>query len=45
MDFISTIFNAIGVLAVGIILGIFIAGVIGVIAYGIIKIKDRNKKK
>jgi hypothetical protein len=45
MDIISTIFNALGALIVGIILGLFIAGLIGVIALVIIRIRDRNKEK
>ena len=45
MDIISTIFTATGAVILGIVLGFFIAGIIGVIVYGIIKIRDRNKKK
>jgi hypothetical protein len=45
MDIISTIFTATGAVIIGIVLGFIIAGIIGVIVYGIIKIRDRNKKK
>lgn len=45
MDIISTIFNAVGAVVVGIILGLFIAALIGVTALVIIKIRDRNKEK
>jgi hypothetical protein len=45
MDIISTIFNAIGAVIIGIILGLAIAALIGVTALVIIKIRDRNKEK
>jgi hypothetical protein len=52
MDIISTIahglnivFTSIGAILIGIILGFLIAGLIGIIVYGIIKIRDRNKYK
>jgi hypothetical protein len=52
MDIISTIasglnalFTGIGAVIIGIVLGFLIAGVIGIIVYGIIKIRDRNKYK
>jgi len=45
MDIISTIFSAIEVLVIGIVLGFIIAGIIGVIVLGIIKIRERIKRK
>ena len=52
MDIISVIanglnalFTGIGAIIIGIVLGFLIAGLIGIIIYGIIKIRDRNKYK
>jgi hypothetical protein len=45
MDIISTIFTATGAVIIGIVLGFFIAGIIGVLVLGIIKVRDRNKQK
>jgi hypothetical protein len=45
MDIISTIFNGIGAVVIGIILGLIIAAIIGVTALVIIRIRDRNKEK
>ena len=52
MDIISAIANGLGaiftgvsVLIIGIVLGFIIAGVIGIVIYGIIKVRDRNKYK
>jgi len=42
---ITALFTGISVIIIGIILGFIIAGVIGIIIYGIIKIRDRNKYK
>ena len=42
---INTVFTGIGAIIIGIILGFLIAGIIGIIIYGIIKIRDRNKYK
>ena len=44
MDILSALFTGIGAIIVGIILGFSLAALIGVIALGIIKIRDRNKK-
>jgi hypothetical protein len=45
MGIISTIFTAIEALVIGVFLGFIMAGIIGVIVLGIIKIKDRIKRK
>jgi hypothetical protein len=45
MGIISTIFTAIEALVIGTVLGFIIAGIIGVIVLGIIKIKDKIKRK
>ncbi len=42
---IAAVFTGISVLVIGIVLGFIIAGVIGIIIYGIIKVRDRNKYK
>lgn len=44
MDIIGSLLNFIYVVAVGVILGFFIAGVIGVIVLGIVKLKERISK-
>ncbi len=41
---ISTVFTGIGAIIIGIILGLLIALLIGAIIYGIILLRDRNKK-
>ena len=45
INFFSTVFNAILAIGVGVILGIVIAAIIGFVVLGIIKAKDRVKKK
>jgi hypothetical protein len=42
---INTVFTGVGAIVIGIVLGFLIAGLIGIIIYGIIKIRDRNKYK
>ena len=41
---ISAVFTGIGAIIIGIILGLLIAALIGAVIYGIIQIRDRNKK-
>ena len=41
MGIINTLFTGIGALFIGILLGFIIAGVIGVIIYAIIKLRER----
>ena len=45
INFFSTVFNAILAIGVGVILGIIIAAIIGFLVLGIIKAKNRFKKK
>ena len=45
MGIINTLFTGIGALFVGILLGFIIAGIIGAIIYGIIKLRERLQKE
>lgn len=45
MDIISTLFDGVVAVAVGIFLGLIIAGVIGVIVLGIVTARKRLKRK
>ncbi len=41
MGIINTLFTGIGALFIGILLGFIIAGIIGAIIYGIVKLRER----
>ncbi|MBZ2166869.1 hypothetical protein [Methanobacterium spitsbergense] len=45
MGIINTLFTGIGALFIGILLGFIIAGIIGAIIYGIIKLRERLQKE
>jgi hypothetical protein len=42
MDIVNTLFTVTGAVIIGIVLGFIIAGIIGVVVLGIIKIRDRD---
>ena len=45
MGIINTLFTGIGALFIGILLGFIIAGIIGAIIYGIVKLRERLQKE
>lgn len=45
INFFNTVINAILVVGVGVVLGIIIAAIIGFVVLGIIRARDRIKKK
>lgn len=44
MDIINTLFTGAAAIVVGVILGFIIAGIIGLIVWGLVVLRDRMKK-